>query len=282
MIDIHMHVGRLYVAERRPLTARFLLEFMDRCGIERAALLPIESPEETHYYVPTRDVLAVCRRHPERFIPFCNVDPRVGGRDSAAVLQARLTEHKQAGCKGYGEAMTSLAIDDVRLRRVYAICGELELPVLFHADDLRNLDEKGMPRLERVLREFPGTLFIGHGPRFWAEISGDVSEDQFGGYPTGPVTPGGAVVRLLADSPNLHADLSAGSGLNALTRDRAFALEFVERFQDKLLFGTDLCRRVREVGNLGWLVAAAEAGEISRQAFRKITRDNAVDVLKLT
>jgi predicted TIM-barrel fold metal-dependent hydrolase len=281
LIDAHMHVGRLYATEGKALTPRFLLDFMDRSGIERAVLLPIESPEETHYYVTTREVLAVCRRHGGRFIPFCNVDPRIGDGDNGAALRARLTEHKRAGCKGYGEAMTGLAIDDVRLQRVYAMCGELELPVLFHMDGLRNLDGRGLPGLERMLQAFPRTTFIGHAQHFWTEISGDASEGQFSSYPAGPIAPGGAVVRLLENYDNLYADLSAGSALNALTRDRPFALRFVERFQDKLLFGTDLCRRVKEVGNVAWLRGAAASGEISPQAFRKIARDNTTRLLQL-
>jgi len=276
-----MHVGRLYAAERRALTPRFLLEFMDRSGIERAALLPIESPEECDYYVTTREVLAVCRRHPGRFIPFCNVDPRIGSGDNERPLRARLTECKRAGCKGYGEAMTGLAIDDERLRRVYALCGELELPIVFHFDAERNRDEVGYPRLERMLQQFPRTVFVGHGQRFWAEISGDVTPEQFSGYPRGPIAPGGSIVRLLSEYPNLYADLSAGSGLNAMTRDPSVGLGFLERFQDKLLFGTDLCRRVREVPNVAWFAALAETGQLSPAAHRKIARDNAVRILQL-
>jgi predicted TIM-barrel fold metal-dependent hydrolase len=37
----------------------------------------------------------------------------------------------------------------------------------------------------------------------------------------------------------MFGDLSAGSGLNALTRDEAHAREFLTRHQDKLLYGSD-------------------------------------------
>ena len=43
----------------------------------------------------------------------------------------------------------------------------------------------------------------------------------------------------LEEYPNLYADLSAGSALNALSRDRAFSAAFLAEFQDKLLFGRD-------------------------------------------
>jgi predicted TIM-barrel fold metal-dependent hydrolase len=51
--------------------------------------------------------------------------------------------------------------------------------------------------------------------------------------------PGGYTDRLLSDYPNIYGDLSAGSGLNALTRDEEHAREFLIRHQDKLLFGSD-------------------------------------------
>ena len=281
LIDMHMHVGRLYTDEPEPLTPAFLLEFMDRNGIERAALHPIESPEETHYYVTTEYVLEVCRRQPDRFIPFCNVDPRIGEKANAPALRAKLTEYKRAGCKGYGEALSGLAIDEERLQRIYALCGELGLPIVFHMDGERNVDEKGFPRLERMLGKFPDTVFIGHAQHFWAEISGDASADQFGGYPKGPIAEGGSIVRLLAQYGNLYADISAGSALNALTRDMQFGWRFLERFQDKLFFGTDLCRRVREVRNVAYFVSAGTEGRISPAAYRKIARENAIRVFQL-
>ena len=40
-------------------------------------------------------------------------------------------------------------------------------------------------------------------------------------------------------SPNLFADLSAGSGLKAIARDRQFGFDFLIEFADRLLFGRD-------------------------------------------
>lgn len=62
------------------------------------------------------------------------------------------------------------------------------------------------------------------------------------GYPGGPVIPGRRVVELMRRYPNLLGDLSAGSGLNALRRDREFGISFLNEFQDKLYFGHDFCR----------------------------------------
>ena len=39
--------------------------------------------------------------------------------------------------------------------------------------------------------------------------------------------------------PNIHGDLSAGSGHNAIARDLEFGRQFLIRRADRLLFGTD-------------------------------------------
>src|SRR4029079_18811720 len=85
----------------------------------------------------------------------------------------------------------------------------------------------------------PGCNFIGHGPGWWASISGDVTERDLGGYPKGKVAPGGAIDRLMEKYPNLYGDLSAGSGASASSRDLEFGREFLIRRQDRICFGTD-------------------------------------------
>lgn len=286
LIDVHLHVGRLYVFDPKPLTPRALIAWMNRCGIERAALLPIESPEETHYYITTETVLDICRKYPDRFIPFCNIDPRIGSGDNSEIILARLARYKELGCKGLGEFMSGLTIDDVRMQRVYAACGKLDLPIIFHMDEDRNVDEVGFPALERMLRKFPGTVFVGHGQHFWAEISGNARRQPGGafGYPTGPIRKGGSIVRLLSRHDNLYADLSAGSAYNALTRDSAFGYRFVDRFQDKLFLGTDVCvsSSLESVPPIiQWLRTGVERGWIQPAVFRKLVRDNAVECFKL-
>ena len=58
-------------------------------------------------------------------------------------------------------------------------------------------------------------------------------------WPQGPVTPGGRTLELLDSFPNLYGDMSAGSGLNALTRDVDFGRSFVLKYYQRLLFGRD-------------------------------------------
>lgn len=220
-IDIHAHIGRL-LHDLPPNGPDDLIATLDREGIARAAVMAVENPEEVDYYVTTEEVLAACARYPNRLIPFCGLDPRhryPGRFDPRPIL----VEYAARGCRGFGEVLAGVPLDHPGLRAIYAVCGELGLPVLFHADHLICSDEPGAPRLERMLRQFPDTIFIGHATRFWAELSADATVERLtdNPYPSGPVTPVGVTDRLLGDYPNLYGDLSAGSGYNALTRDPA-------------------------------------------------------------
>jgi predicted TIM-barrel fold metal-dependent hydrolase len=92
--------------------------------------------------------------------------------------------------------------------------------------------------LERALQACPDTIFIGHAPGFWREISGDAAADP-SAYPRGPIAPGGKLFRLFDEYSNLYADLSAGSARYALQRDSQHAKQFLTRYADRLLFARD-------------------------------------------
>lgn len=274
-LDIHTHVGRL-LHDLPPHTPNDLLAMMDQEGIARAAVMAVENPEEVDYYVTTEQVLEVCAAHPDRLIPFCSLDPRHRYPDTFDPVPI-LAEYAASGCRGFGEVLAGVPIDHPGLQKIYGVCGELGLPVLFHADHHICYDEPGAPRLEAMLHQFPQTTFIGHANRFWAEISADATAADFRRYPGGPVRPGGATDRLLSAYPNLYGDLSAGSGYNALTRDPAFGLAFLERHQDKLVLGTDIVRPGQAVPIVSFLRSAP----ISDAARAKIGRTNAERLLKL-
>jgi hypothetical protein len=123
------------------------------------------------------------------------------------------------------------------------------MPVVLHLDVpyLRNRGKLAyqplwyggtVANLERALQACPQTVFIGHAPGFWREISGDADRTTKE-YPRGKVTPSGRLYRLFDTYSNLHADLSAGSALIALRRDAHHARRFLCRYHDRLLFGRD-------------------------------------------
>jgi predicted TIM-barrel fold metal-dependent hydrolase len=139
----------------------------------------------------------------------------------------------------------------------------------------------GFPRFEIVLQKFPALIFIGHSQAFWAEISSEVVREDKWEYPAGSVKPGGAVGRLMRKYANLYADLSANSGFNALSRDPKHAYEFVDEFQDRLLFGLDYCSPENDRPLLTWLTDARRNNLISSEAFEKVTWKNICRILDL-
>jgi hypothetical protein len=88
-----------------------------------------------------------------------------------------------------------------------------------------------------MIARYPAVNFIAHAQTFWGNI--DKNHNQEVMYPKGPVTPGGLSDRYLSDYPNFYGDLSAGSGLNALRRDEDQARDFLNRHQDRLIYGSD-------------------------------------------
>ena len=225
-IDVHTHVGRTWNGYPG-LSADALVQWMDAHSVAKAVVLPLVSPESSSYLNLTEQALEAAKRHPERLVPFCCIDPRTSYEGGRAGLRLMLKEYVDQGAKGFGEHKAGLPIDDPRMKALYEVCEDLRLPVLFHMDGQRGTDVPGLPGLESVLKSFPTVPFIGHGPGFWASISGDATARDLAGYPRGPVKPGGALDRLFDRYPNLWGDLSAGSGAGALSRDREFGRRFL-------------------------------------------------------
>lgn len=91
--------------------------------------------------------------------------------------------------------------------------------------------------LEEKLIQYKDIVFIGHGPFLWKNIAAIYSEDIM--YNKGPVASKGILWDLLEKYDNFYADLSGGSGFYALHRDRENAKQFLNKYYDKILYGTD-------------------------------------------
>jgi predicted TIM-barrel fold metal-dependent hydrolase len=252
MIDFHLHIGNMFrphYPRLQPMSVHQLIDKMDREGIQMGVLLPLESPEGNWGYFLTEEAAAARDLFPERLIAFCCADPRY---PEATQLIDYAVNH--LGCKGFGEHINGLAFDDPLNRRLYAKCDEYGLPLVLDMTVGLCWDTVGLPRLEACLKDYRNVTFVGHGPRFWAAISGDDTDDENAPlYPKGPVTPGGAVDRLLSEYDNLWVDLSAGSGYNAMTRDPEYTAGFVQRHWRKLLFGTDYLGAFQGMPIIKWL-----------------------------
>jgi predicted TIM-barrel fold metal-dependent hydrolase len=180
---------------------------------------------------------------PESFVLGYAPDPRRPGAIDR--MRAAIEIH---GVSVYGELKLRMMYDNPDAVRMYRFCGEHGLPVVVHLDYEIGTGSRyprpnwwyggGIEALGRAVEASPSTIFIGHGPGFWAHISDD---DEFASvaYPSGPVLRTGRVPALMRKHANLWADLSAGSGRNALVRDLDHAGEFVDEFQNRLLFARD-------------------------------------------
>ena len=242
-----------------------LITDMDECKIDMAWLLTCEIPPEedvrekhdvfnpvlvradgTHPGMPLSDAVSAYKRYPERFILGYCPTPMHG--NAAELFEAA---YHMYGARICGEWKYRMLIDDPRCLELFHKAGELNCPVVFHLEVpyLFNTDA-GKPvyyprwyggtveNLEQVLKACPDTIFLGHAPGFWREISGDASVNP-DAYPREPLVPGGQLSVLFDKYANLYADLSGGSCLCALQRNPKYAREFICRYADRALFGRD-------------------------------------------
>jgi len=290
-IDIHVHVRRIPGPLRhgKPAyaTPEQLIERYDAIGVERAVLLPGVSPECAYAPQSNEDILEICQTHPGRFIPFCNVDPRAMANAPDAPLGDLLRFYRDRGYKGIGEVTANLPFLHPMMLNLFRHVEEVGFPLTFHvACRLGGIygvyDDPGLPQFEQCLQRFPNLRFLAHSQSFWAEMAPLETPADRGGYPKYPVNEEGVVPKLFRRYPNLYGDLSAGSGCNALSRDPGYAVTFLNEFQDRLLFGTDICAPDTETPLVSFLTDLRKSGKISEAVFNKVARENAVDLLELT
>jgi predicted TIM-barrel fold metal-dependent hydrolase len=220
VVDCHHHLRS---------TPEASIAHLDGCRISNALFL-------------TRDVAAdriraIRAQYPGRFLGwFAGTDITKPGAEEI------LTNAVKNGASGFGELKFHVEAAGPELRRMYALAGELNVPILIHFQEVPHTPAEGVfatgfRNFEAMLKSYPKTRFIGHADAFWANISADYANEA--AYPTGKIKRGGVTDKLLADYSNLYGDLSANSGNNALSRDPEFTPGFFERHQDKLIFGSD-------------------------------------------
>jgi len=288
-IDIHVHTSTnplIWEGKPRFATPEQLIARYDKLGIEKGVILPSVSPECAYQLRPNEEMISVCQKYPDRFIPFCNVDPRQLSNSPLAELVKLLSYYKDKGCKGVGEVTANLPFTNSMVQNLFKAAEEMRMPLTFHiAPQLGNFyglyDEVGLAGLEYSLSKFPNLIFLGHSQPFWAEIGILEKPGDRYGYPKYPVRKEGTVPKLMRQYKNLYGDLSAGSGYNALARDPDYAVEFLNEFQDRLLFGTDICAPDTPTPLIDFLIKLKEEKKISEEVFNKIARENAIKLLNL-
>jgi len=237
VIDDHQHLN--YSGRNDEV----FLEHQRLMGISRTILLPAGRPVKsasTHDGV-SNGLEAKCagnevcyqfaKAHRENFLFGANEVPDV------PEATKEIEKYLKLGAVVIGEQKFGVECDSPEMQKIYQLATDYRVPVLMHWQV--KMYNYGFERFHKMLEKYPRTIFIGHAQTWWANIDQSYQDDDKNLYPKGKVTRGGLTDRYLGDYPNMYGDLSAGSGLNALQRDEDHAREFLQRHQDKLIYGSD-------------------------------------------
>ena len=163
VLDTHLHL-------RADADACFT--HMQGCGYTKAVLLTPAAGQDR--------AKAEMERRTGHFVRSVTTDPSQAGADN--VLRNAI----RGGAVSIGELKFHVALDSPEMRRVYAIAGELQVPVMMHIQTFPHFEGElpyntGYTQFGKIRRTYPRTNFIGHGDVFRAHIDADVPTDL--GYP---------------------------------------------------------------------------------------------------
>ncbi len=198
-------------------------------------------------------------KYPNRFVVFANVD--FSGIDDddwteRTVRQLRtdiengaqgLKIYKNLGMSAVDSEGNRIRVDDERIDPVWALCGEMGVPVLIHTADPapfwdphdrfneRWFELKERPRRIRRPGEFPPwadimaeqhNVFRKHsGTNFISAHMGWMANDL------------PALGKILDELPNVYAEM--GAVVAEIGRQPRFAKEWLTKYKDRILFGKD-------------------------------------------
>ena len=248
VIDMHNHLGALQNTQQ-------YLQEMDKAGVIKCVSLDGLSANDQY----KEHLKASQKVSKDRFLvffrpDFSKIDESDFGRKEAARLEAAVKEEvrgvkiaKELGLVYKDKSGKLVAVDDPRIDPIWAKCGELGIPVLIHVSDPNafftpvdryneRYDELGahpdwsfygpqfpskatiLAQRNRVIEKHPNTIFIG------AHVA-NLSEDL------------GSVAALLDKYPNLYVEI--GARISELGRQPYSCRDFMIKYQDRILFGTD-------------------------------------------
>jgi len=253
-IDVHAHIS--------PDGVERALALMDRWGIDGIVNLSGMVPGPPRHMLETQ--LEVARASGGRIAVFTNVNFIRAVRtrpDYGTALAEELSVAKEMGAvglkipKGLGlgypapDGETVLAVDDPKLDPLFEEAGNLGMPVAIHTGDPKAFwlppDTKN-ERLEE-LRAHPDWSFFGEPVPSWQQLYDQFERRvarhpktifigvHFGNDPEDPANVG----RMLDKYPNLYIDTAARVP-EIGRQDAAQMRQFFEKYQDRILFGTDV------------------------------------------
>ncbi|NLE76277.1 MAG: amidohydrolase [Chloroflexi bacterium] len=164
VVDGHCHIGH---GVEKQQTVDELLREMDRWGVDRAVICPVEEQIILHNREGNQLMLDAVQAHPDRFVGFAVANPWYGAQ---AVEELRWA---------VGQGLRGLKLDPAR--QGFFLSAEMVYPLIEAATDL------GIPvychtatpiyalpmQLRWLSLDFPETVFImGHGafPDYWFDV----------------------------------------------------------------------------------------------------------------
>ena len=267
ILDIHQHTDY----SGRPDAV--MLKHQETMGVAKTILLPAGKWYQLEAGASGNDrVWEIVRQFPDRYLCFANEVP------SEPEARQVIEKYLKLGARGIGEQKFFMDVTGKEMALLCDIAQDYSVPILLHFQHERY--NVKFDQFYRVLERYPKVNFIGHAQTWWANI--DLKHEQPVLYPKWKVTAGGWTDRYLRDYPNMFGDLSAGSGLNAFQRDEAQAGEFIERHQDKLLYGSDCSDHVGTGLKCSGSQQIAEMKKLASPAIqKKLFWDNAARIVKL-
>jgi predicted TIM-barrel fold metal-dependent hydrolase len=257
VVDVHNHLGR-WLSEGRWMVADpgALVATMDACGVETVVNLDGMWGAEVSANVERYDAA-----YPGRFVTFAQMDwALLAEPDGVERLQRSLAESRERGARGL-KVWKDLGLtvrdgsgrlvspDDARVVEVIGYAGSLGIPVLIHTADpiaffapadaenerLEELagtpewwfgDPTRFPTFDALLDAHAALVLACPGTRIIGAHAGCAAEDL------------DRVERLLAAAP--HYVIDTAGRMAELGRQPRRTAALVERFGDRVLFGTDV------------------------------------------
>ena len=251
-IDVHMHIG--------PDGIPRALTLMNRWGIAGGVNLSGMYPGPPRHGLETQ--LAAAGAMDGRLLVFANADFRhvLHDVDYGKKMAADLVESKRLGArglkvpKGLGlgypnpDRSALLPVDDPGLDPLFEQAGKLGMPVAIHVGDPKAFWKPATPDNERwdELQAHPEWSFYGQPVPSWEQLYAAFERRvarhprtifigvHFGNDPEDPER----VAQMLDRHPNLYIDTAAR--VPEMGRhDPVKMRRFFEKYQDRILFGTD-------------------------------------------